>query len=183
MDAPVVDATLTVNSKTDLTIVLPEDDPGVEDRKGVVKFINPNAPKLDSIFLAKRLDSLRKSGLRGLDLSATIKINKAAKFTIVVDESNGDVVQLQGDAQLNAAIDKSGKINLTGVYTINQGSYNLAYATVKRKFLFKHGSTITWTGDPTSANINVTATYVANVPPIDLVQQQVTGSTGENQTQ
>ncbi|HEY8927992.1 MAG TPA: translocation/assembly module TamB domain-containing protein [Mucilaginibacter sp.] len=175
MAKPVVDATLTVNDKTDLTIVLPQDDPGIEDRKGVVEVINPNAPKEDSIFLAKQLDSLRKSDVTGLDATANIIINKNAKFTIVIDERNGDVVDLRGEARLNGGIDPSGKINLTGTYTVSQGSYNLAYATVKRKFNFKPGSTITWTGDPTSANIDLTAIYVANVPPIDLVADQLGG--------
>ena len=179
MKKPVVDATLTVNDKTDLTIVLPTTDPAVEDRKGVVVFINQNAPKMDSIMLAKKLDSLKKSDITGMDVSATININKNANFNIVIDERNGDVVHIKGDAQLNAGIDPSGKINLTGTYTVNQGSYNLAYATVQRKFDFKKGSTITWTGDPTSADIDLTAVYVANVPPIDLVEQQLSGSETE----
>ena len=184
MDKPIVDATLTVNDKTDLTIVLPTDDPSIEDRKGVVEVINEKAPKLDSILLARRLDSLKKSNLKGLDVVATVNISKAAKFTIVVDESNGDVVHLQGEAHLNGGIDPSGKTNLTGTYTVESGSYNLAYATVKRNFIFRKGSTITWTGDPTSANIDLTAIYVANVPPIDLVQQQLGGdNTSANATQ
>ncbi len=184
MDKPVVDATLTVNDKTDLTIVLPTDDPGIEDRKGVVEVINENAPKLDSVLLAKHLDSLKNSNLKGLDVTATININKAAKFNIVVDERNGDVVHIQGTARLNGGIDASGKTNLTGTYTVESGSYNLAYATVKRTFNFRKGSTITWTGDPTSANIDLTAIYVANVPPIDLVQQQLGGdNTSVNATQ
>jgi hypothetical protein len=184
MNTPKVDANLTVNDKTDLTIVLPEDDPGVEDRKGVVEVINENAPKTDSILLAKQLDSLKKTGLKGLDVTATVNINKAAKFTIVVDQANGDIVHLSGEAHLNGGIDPSGKTNLTGTYTVESGSYNLAYATVKRKFNFKRGSTITWTGDPTSANINLTAIYIANVPPIDLVQQQLGGdNTSQNATQ
>jgi len=174
IDKPVVDANITVNDRTDLTIVLPQDDPGLEDRKGVVEVINPNAPKLDSILLAKQLDSLRKSDLKGLDVTATIKINKRAVFTIVVDERNGDVVKLRGEAQLNGGIDASGKTSLTGTYTVEEGSYNLAYATVKRKFNFRKGSSITWTGDPTSANIDLTAVYIANVPPIDLVSDQTT---------
>lgn len=176
MDKPVVDANLTVNEKTDMTVVLPTTDPSVEDRKGVVEFIDQNAPKLDSILLAKQLDSLKKSNVKGLDVSATINVNKNAAFTIVIDESNGDVVHLKGEASLNAAIDPSGKINLTGTYEVNSGSYNLSYATVKRKFNFKKGSTIVWTGDPTSANINLTAIYVANVPPIDLVENQLGSS-------
>jgi hypothetical protein len=181
MNKPVVDANITVNDKTDLTIVLPEDDPSIEDRKGVVEVINPNATKEDSIFLAKQLDSLRKSDVKGMDVSATIKINKAANFTIVIDERNGDIVQLKGEANLNGGIDASGKTSITGTYTVEGGSYNLAYASVKRKFLFKKGSTITWTGDPTSANVDLTAIYVANVPPIDLVSDQLGSS--QNATQ
>jgi len=175
MDKPIVDATITVNDKTDMTFVLPEDDPSVEDRQGVVEVINEHAPQLDSLLMARQLDSLKKTGLKGLDVNATINISKAANFTIVIDERNGDVVQIKGEAHLNGGIDPSGKTSLTGTYTVEQGSYNLSYATVKRKFLFKKGSTITWTGDPTSADINLTAVYVANVPPIDLVSQQLGG--------
>jgi hypothetical protein len=180
MASPVVDARLNVNEKTDMTIVLPQTNPGVEDRNGVVEFVNPNAPETDSILLVKQLDSLRKTSATGMNVSANININKAAKFTVVIDAANGDVVHLQGQAQLNGGIDPSGKNNLTGTYTVETGSYNLSYATVKRKFNFKKGSTVTWTGDPTSANINLTAVYVAKVPPIDLVSNQLSGS--DNQT-
>lgn len=173
MNSPVVDANLTVNEKTDMTIVLPTADPSVEDRKGVVEFVDNDAPKLDSILLARQLDSLKNSDVTGMDVSATINVNKNANFNIVIDERNGDVVNIRGEASLNGGIDPSGKINLTGTYTVNRGSYNLSYATVKRRFDFKQGSTITWTGDPTSANVDLTAIYVANVPPIDLVSSQL----------
>ena len=176
MNKPVVDASLTVNDKTDMTFVLPTTDPSVEDRKGVVEFVDNDAPRLDSILLAKRLDSLRKSELTGLDVNATIVVNKNANFNIVIDERNGDVVHIKGEAQLNAGIDPSGKINLTGTYTVNQGSYQLSYGPVSRLFTFKQGSTIVWNGDPTSANIDLTAVYLANVPPIDLVEDQSTGT-------
>ncbi|MDO3625963.1 translocation/assembly module TamB domain-containing protein [Mucilaginibacter sp. BT774] len=180
MNSPVVAADLTVNDKTNLTIVLPSSDPSIEDRKGVVEFIDPNAPKSDSIMLARQLDSLKKSKLKGMDVNATIRVNRNAVFNIVVDQNNGDIVHIKGEAQLNGGIDPSGKTNLTGTYTVEQGSYNLSYASVNRKFIFKKGSSITWTGDPTSASINLTATYVADVPPIDLVSDQLTGT--ENQT-
>ncbi|RFZ82298.1 translocation/assembly module TamB [Mucilaginibacter terrenus] len=173
MAKPVVDATLTVNDKTDLTIVLPTADPGVEDRKGVVEFVDKDAPKLDSILIARQLDSLKQSEITGLDVNATVNVDKNANFNIVIDERNGDVVNLKGEAHLSGGIDPSGKTSLTGTYVVNQGSYNLSYATVSRKFNFKQGSTITWTGDPTSANIDLTAIYVANVPPIDLVANQL----------
>ncbi|MDT3402460.1 hypothetical protein QE417_001532 [Mucilaginibacter terrae] len=176
MAKPVVDASLTVDPATDMTFVLPTTDPSIEDRKGVVEFIDADAPKLDSILLAKRLDSLRKSELTGLDVNATINVSKEANFNIVIDERNGDVVHIKGDAQLSAGIDPSGKINLTGTYTVNQGSYELSYGPVSRLFKFKQGSTIVWNGDPTDANVNLTAIYLANVPPIDLIENQSGGT-------
>ncbi|MFD2866019.1 translocation/assembly module TamB domain-containing protein [Mucilaginibacter antarcticus] len=181
MDAPKVDANLTVNDKTDMTFVLPSDDPGVVDRKGVVEVIDQDAPKLDSILLARQLDSLKQSNLRGMDVNATIKVSKLANFNVVIDERNGDVVNIRGEANLQGGIDPSGKINLTGTYVVERGSYNLSYATVSRTFNFKKGSTINWTGDPTSAMVDLTAVYVANVPPIDLVNQQM-GDDGSNLT-
>ena len=80
MDKPVVDATLTVNDKTDLTLVLPSDDPGIEDRKGVVEVFDENAPKLDSIMVAKQLDSLKKTNLKGLDVTRYLKYQQSGKF-------------------------------------------------------------------------------------------------------
>ncbi|OCX51983.1 hypothetical protein BEL04_16700 [Mucilaginibacter sp. PPCGB 2223] len=171
---PIVDATLKVNDKTRLTVVLPQTDPSVEDRKGVVEFVNKKEPKLDSL-MRRQIDSLRKSGFRGMDVSANITIDKNAEFIIVVDDRNGDIVRVKGDAQLNGGIDPSGKTNLTGTYTLNSGSYDLSYATFNRRFLLKPGSTITWQGDPTSATLNITAIYVAKVAPIDLVGNQLGG--------
>ena len=175
MNKPVVDANLTVDDNTDMTFVLPTTDPGVEDRKGVVEFIT-NDPNMDSILLAKQLDSLRNSELTGLDVNATINVNKNANFNIVIDERNGDVVHIKGDAQLSAGIDPSGKINLTGTYTVNEGSYELSYGPVNRLFTFKRGSSIIWNGDPTNATVDLTAIYLANVPPIDLVENQSGGT-------
>ncbi|MES2064250.1 MAG: translocation/assembly module TamB domain-containing protein [Bacteroidota bacterium] len=180
MAKPMVDATLNVNDKTDFAIVLPTSDPGVEDRKGVVEWFDASAPNTDSILIASQLDSIKKSEITGLDVNATVNIDKNAAFTIVVDERNGDVVHLKGEAHLSGGIDPSGKTSLTGTYVVSSGSYNLSYATVSRKFNFKPGSTITWTGDPTSANIDLTAIYIANVPPIDLVANQLSD---ENSTQ
>jgi len=177
MNKPVVDGSLTVNDQTNLTIVLPQSDPGIEDRKGVVEFVNRSVPRLDSILLAKQRDSVSKSDITGMDVTANIRISKNANFNIVIDESNGDVVHIKGAAQLNAGIDPSGKTNLTGTYTVTSGSYSLAYGPVKRDFTFKQGSTITWTGEPTSANIDLTAVYIANVPPIDLVDNQLSSET------
>lgn len=53
MNKPIVDGTLKINDKTKLTVVLPQSDPGVEDRKGVVQFVDKKAKRDSAISKVK----------------------------------------------------------------------------------------------------------------------------------
>lgn len=172
---PVVDGRITVNDGTALTFVVPQTDQSVEDRDGVVEFVDMRNPANDTLF--KKYDSLNKTSVVGMDVSVNIAIKKEAIFNIIVDAANGDFLNAQGEAQLTAGIDPSGKITMTGNYTLEKGAYQLSYNFIKRKFDIGKGSTITWTGEPTTGKLNVSAVYIANTSPIDLVQDQVEGST------
>jgi len=169
---PIVDGDLTINDKTDFTVVLPQDEPGVEKREGIVRFVDLSATAEDSLFMSP-YDSLKKSPLVGYDVSLNININKDAVFNMIVDAGNGDFLRLKGVGQLTGGIDASGKITLVGSYDIDEGTYNLSFNFLKRKFNIEKGSRIVWTGEPTTAQINVTAIYIANTAPLDLVQGQI----------
>jgi hypothetical protein len=110
-----------------------------------------------------------------MDVSARIETDSAARFVIVIDERNGDAVHIRGIAALEAGIDRSGKVSLTGTYIMQEGSYVLTLDFLKRQFFVKPGSIITWDGDPTQATVDITAVYTANTAPIDLVQHQLAG--------
>lgn len=169
---PIVDGDLTINDKTDFTVVLPQQQPGVEKREGIVRFVDMSATKEDSLFMAP-YDSLQTAPLKGYDVSLNINIDKNAMFNLIVDAANGDFLKLKGTGQLSAGVDASGKITLVGSYEIEDGTYNLSFNFLKRKFNIQKGSRIVWTGEPTSAQLNITAIYVANTAPIDLVQSQL----------
>lgn len=171
--APKVDGNLSVDEGTDFSVVIPQTDPGVVSREGVVEFVNFKDPAADSLFLAN-YDSLNKAAsLIGYDITTNLTIKKEAKFNVVIDEANGDFVALQGDAAMTAGIDPSGKINLTGTYTIDQGSYQLTYNFLRRKFDIQKGSKITWNGEPTDATLDLRAIYIANTAPMDLVSNYI----------
>lgn len=167
--APKVDGRLAINEKTKMTVVLPQNDPGVVDRQGIVEFVDMDNPVSDSLFVIN-YDSLNKSVFTGMDISVNIDVNKAADFTLIIDEGNGDFLHIKGAAQLNTGIDPSGKINMTGTYEVDQGTYELSFNTLKRKFDIQKGSTITWQGEPTDAMLDITAKYVAKAAPYDLVK-------------
>ncbi|HEY5408878.1 MAG TPA: translocation/assembly module TamB domain-containing protein [Ginsengibacter sp.] len=173
---PVVEGNLSIDDKTDFTIVLPQADPGIQSREGIVRFVDYSAKAEDSVLMAP-YDSLKVSPLVGYDVSVNITVSKEAAFNVIVDQANGDFLKLKGTAELTAGIDASGKINMVGSYEIEEGSYDLAFNLIKRKFLIQKGSRIVWTGDPTSAQLDVTAIYIANTAPYDLVQQTSSNTT------
>lgn len=168
MNSPAVDGLIRVNDNTNFTVVLPQSDPAIEEREGIVEFIDMDSPRLAEV-LSSDLDSLNQSTILGMNVSVNLEVDKAAEFNIIIDEANGDFLRLRGEAQLNAGIDPSGKITLTGVYNLEEGEYELSFNFVKRRFEIEKGSTLTWTGDVMTADINVTATYIADTAPLDLV--------------
>src|SRR5690606_5718183 len=83
MNKPVVDGSLKINKETDFTIVLPQSDPSIADREGIVEFIDQDNPQLAETFSIA--DSLSQSALVGMDVSVNIEVDKEAALTMIID--------------------------------------------------------------------------------------------------
>jgi hypothetical protein len=173
LTAPVVNADLKINKSTNITFVLPSSNPEIESRDGVVQFVDVYGGNADSIFKAA-IDTLKRyPELAGLDLTSTLQSDTAAQITLIIDERSGDALKIRGKADLAAGFDKSGKISLTGNYELQNGSYQLNLSLLKRQFIIQPGSVITWTGDPFSATVDISAIYIANTQPVNLLQSEL----------
>lgn len=177
LNLPVIDGTLFVNDNTAVTFVLPNEDPGLVEREGIIKFVNKADTAAVNYFAS--LDSLTTTQIGGINLSVNIQTHEDALFSIVLDPASEDALNIQGEAELTAGMDVSGKISLTGTYTVSGGSYTFTLDPVKRVFDFRKGSTITWTGDPLDARLDITASYSLRAPTLELVQNQI-GSENTN---
>jgi hypothetical protein len=177
LDLPKVDGRLAVADNTDFTFVLPQSTPSMQDREGIVEFIDQDQVVLNKTIKTDSLNS--QSRIKGMDVSVNIEINKDAKLSLLIDKANGDFVKLQGEADLTGGIDPSGKTTLVGVYEVESGSYEMSVSIMKRKFDIQKGSTITWTGEPTTAIMDITAIYKTEAAPIDLVEQQISGESAD----
>lgn len=175
LENPVVNGSINVNEDTNFTVVLPQQDPRIADREGVVEFVDED--NQEALQRLKIEQTVNKSALEGLDVSLNIGINKEATTNLIVDKGNGDYLELKGEAQLTGGIDPSGKTTLTGRYEFNEGAYQMSFNFIKRKFDIQKGSYILWTGEPTAANLNITAVYQTETSPIDLVLNQISGKT------
>nr|WP_230476305.1 translocation/assembly module TamB domain-containing protein [Faecalibacter bovis] len=173
LDLPVVTGDILITDQSDFTFVMPKSTTSLQSHEGIVEFIDPNATK---IIQETEIETLPKeTNIKGVNLSVNIDIDPEAKSTIIIDPINGDYVELQGEAQLTGGMDPSGRLSLTGIYEVEKGTYEMSVSMIKRKFDITKGSTITWTGEPMSANLNLTAVYRTQTAPIDLVEQQLTG--------
>lgn len=171
LESPIVDGDLKINKETKFTVVLPQSDPSIADREGIVEFVNE-----DNIYLkqtAAMQQKLNQSDLIGMNVSVDISLDKEAELTLVIDKGNGDYLNLKGEAQLTGGIDPSGKTTLTGKYEVAAGAYEMNFNAIRRKFDIQKGSYIIWNGEPTMATLNITAIYKANVAPIDLLGNQL----------
>ena len=172
MDAPAVDGDIRVNKNTNFFYVLPENNPEVGDRVGVVRFVDHQTGDtlIDRKAIALRA---RQTQIKGMDLSLNLLTDTAAVLNMVIDPRSGDAVNVRGRSTLVFQMEKSGKMDLTGSYEVTGGYYTVSFEVIKRKFSIEPGSNVTWTGNPTSANVNLSAAYTSLTPSIDLVSNVI----------
>ncbi|MGZ4087876.1 MAG: translocation/assembly module TamB domain-containing protein, partial [Bacteroidia bacterium] len=171
---PVVNANLTLKNGTNVTFAVPESKLSTDRGEGVVVF--EDTLKLNAILTRNEKTEQQNTGLRGMDISSTIRVEKKAILKLLPDPSGSDSLVVQGNANLSLAIDPSGKVSLTGLYELKGGSYQVSLENlVKKQFRITEGSTISWNGDPLDAEVNINALYTIRTSPIDLVADQVSG--------
>ena len=171
---PVIDGRISVNKGTNMTMVLPQEEPEIVRREGIVEFVSFSSPN-DSLFLVD--DTIHTKIFSGADVSVTIETSKEADFTLVIDEGNGDFIHIKGTTLLTAETDRSNNVTLSGTFELESGTYELTFNLLRRKFEIEKGSRITWEGEPLDGTIDIKAKYIAKVSPIDLVKNQLGEST------
>lgn len=173
--APDIDGSLNILKGTNVTVAIPEAEPGIQEREGVVEFANMSSPDGPYVLASMKKDSVRKMATvpLGSNIDVDVDIAPEAEFSVIVDQGTGDFLKIKGRTNLNTSVSSDGTLGLTGTYEIVDGSYQLNYNFVRRLFRIQPGSTITFAGEPTDAELNVTAIYEANVPPYDLVSRLI----------
>lgn len=170
-----VEANIKIKDDTDLTFANSSDDIALLKAEGIVDFIDP-ALLADSTALAQSTnfyDSLVAS-LPDFNLNSTITIEDNATLRVLIDEQSGDYIEAAGAATLELSYDRSGNLNLAGEYTIKNGAYRLSfYDLVKKNFNLVPGSSITWSGNPESGDLNIKAVHTVESNSIGLIGHEI----------
>jgi hypothetical protein len=173
LDFPEVNLDLIINESTDITYIIPESQASIEERDGVVIFVNKDNP--DDI-LTQQDDKDLNVVLTGIDLKSDINIQDKSKVKVIFNKQTGDNVTFQGGGDLKFAISRTGKMNLVGKYEVSNGSVELnLYNIVKRKFNIAPSSSVTWNGNPYNADLDIRAIYNIETSASSLMASQTAG--------
>lgn len=137
---------------------LPLDGPAEINESDFIQFV-----KKDTIGLKK------EKAISGFNLDMKLHATPDALVQIIIDKTSGDVLNVQGQGDLNLSVNTLGKFEMFGDYVITDGDYLFTLENViNKKFDIDAGSSISWSGNPLGAEIDVTTSYKqrASVAPL-----------------
>ncbi|KJJ38126.1 translocation/assembly module TamB domain-containing protein [Aequorivita vladivostokensis] len=172
LQIPKLNAQINVNDDTDITYILPSSSVAIEERDGVVIFVNRENP--DAILTR---NAEKTAPFTGLDVDAFLKIGRAAKITIIIDQETGDNFEVFGDGEFDFNMNPNGRMTLSGVYEVEGGHYEMnLYNLVNRRFELSPESRISWSGDPFDAKLDVKAIYTVKASASPLMAPVTSGA-------
>ncbi|TXK71026.1 translocation/assembly module TamB domain-containing protein [Mesonia sp. HuA40] len=181
LNFPKIQADLNVKEGTAITYIYPNVAANRVTQDGVVVFVNKQNP--DNI-LTQNAKAEKSSLITGLELKSKLLVESGASFKVILDERTNDNLEVVGQGELLFNIFKNGRTTLTGRYNISDGHYEMnLYNLVKRRFDLADNSSISWVGDPTDAQLDVTAIYEVKTSASTLMASQTSNASLEVQNQ
>lgn len=173
---PVDALTFDVNAKTEkgTQFIIPLSGPGEVTDNGYIRFVKPDSTNRDDTI---------KNILAGMKLNFNLEATPDAEVQIILDAKGGDGIKARGRGNINMNVNTNGDFEMYGVYTITEGSYLFTLQNIiNKKFDIDDGSNIRWSGDPYTADINITATYKqrTSLAPFPETSTENTSGGGDN---
>ena len=169
---PSVKGEVGVLDSTNISVVLPGSKVEMVDHEGIVQFTS-DFDAQDTLRVRSNSEMLRDSltaQLPGIDLDLRLKLDRNARFAIVIDPTTGDAATFRGEADLLFRYNPEGDIYLQGPFTVVDGGYTVEfYGLVKKRFDLVPGGSIMWDGDPLAGRMDIQAKYRTKVAPYPLV--------------
>ena len=121
---------------------------------------------------------------RGVDFELNLTFTPDAIITIIYDEATSNVLEGTGEGNIKLEVKRDGAFNAYGDYTITSGRYlYTAYGFIAKPFIIRSGGTVSWTGDPLNANLNVVADHSGLRAPLTNFLAEYIGSSGITETE
>jgi hypothetical protein len=167
---------ITVNFKTirGTTVNIPMYGVGEIDEENFITFVNDEIDTTLTI-----TDPL--IDFTGVSMDLNFDVTPDADINIIFNEDNGDIINANGTGEIGISLDNLGDVKMEGVFTVDKGIYNFAMGPVKQKFIIDQGGSISWTGDPYDADLNLRTHYKINANLAEISNDQLGSGSGAHQ--
>lgn len=150
-DKPDIYVNASVGDSTRL--IIPVSNAYTTSGEGFIKFVDKHQDKALENTEAER-------DISGVSFAMDLSANLGAVLQIIFNEQTGDIIQGQGKGAVQISVPRGGKFEMYGDITIEQGNYLFTFfGVVNKDFTIRKGGTLTWTGDPMGATIDLQAEY------------------------
>lgn len=165
-----VNAAMTTNRNTIFTYINGSVASATSNQ--FIKFVDktPRRTIQDSVQIISYYDQIQQKRQAETEEQETdIRLNilvdatPDATMRIIMDPVAGDYISGRGTGNIRTEFYNKGDVKMFGNYRITQGIYKFSLQEVIRKdFVIKDGSTITFNGTPLDANMDIQASYTVN---------------------
>jgi len=158
-------------TKKDTHFVIPISDVKTVESSQLIRFVNKNKQEENE----EKRKAFLSEKLKGLTLNFNIEVTKDAVVEMVLDKATGSYLKGSGTGNLQLELDTKDKFDMYGDFIVDNGVYNFKYGGfINKPFKVKKGGTISWSGDPYTAEINIEAIYRVSANPKSLLENITT---------
>ena len=170
---PTDDMTINIDAKAEKGTIfnLPLNSSETVSDKDFITFVSKDTTKI----------AAKKPSFNGLKMNFKLKVdpNSTANIYTILGKLSG-----RGNAELELKINTAGDFEMKGDYIIENGIFDFtAQEVINKRFDIRQGGTIRWTGNPTTAQINLKAIYALRASLTDLYTAANRDITSSNATQ
>jgi hypothetical protein len=164
-----IDVTMQNTANTKITLNF-TDEPDIADYD-FIRFVKPKKnliPARTTVHLPAP-----DSGTE-IRLNLMLDANPQATIEMMMDPVSGDKISAYGNGTLQIQYGTKMPPKVLGTYTIEKGKYNFSFQqAIYRNFDIQEGSSVSFRGDPYTADLNVKANYKLTANLGDLDQQLI----------
>ena len=147
--------------------VIPISDVKTVETSQLIRFVNKN--KIEENEESRKAFISEK--LKGLSLNFNLEVTKDAIVEMVLDKATGSYLKGTGNGNLQIELDTKDKFDMYGDYIVDNGVYNFRYGGfINKPFTVRKGGSISWGGDPYTAEINIEAVHRVSANPKSLLE-------------
>ena len=103
-----------------------------------------------------------KFDFTGIDLKMNFVVTPEAEIKIILDDKTEDEIFARGNGEINLALDNLNDLTLNGSFKVKEGKYNFVMRPINQEFIIQENGTVTWTGDPYNAMLDLKCFYKVN---------------------